>query len=75
MFDRSLNVQLGGDLLKCYDSKLTVMCGVEHTVSILFNEFSKISIANRMIKHLKAIYNTLQSCIFHYPHSIFKKKL
>ena len=33
IFDRASNVQLGGKLLKVHYPKLTVMRGVEHTVS------------------------------------------
>ena len=41
MFDGASNVQLGGDLLNIYDPKLTVMCGIGHTASILFNDVAE----------------------------------
>ena len=34
MLDGALNIQLDGDLLKIYYPKMTVMRGVEHTISI-----------------------------------------
>ena len=37
MFDGASNVQLGGKLLKVHYAKLTVMRGVEQTVSLFFN--------------------------------------
>ena len=74
MFDGSSNVQLGGDMLKIYYPKLTVMFGVEHTVSILFNDVSKIPMVNYMIQAPKKIYNIFISGIFHKPHSILKSK-
>ena len=39
MFDGASNVKLGGKLLKVHYPKLTVMRGVEHTLSLFFNDF------------------------------------
>ena len=50
------------------------MCGVEHTVSLFFNDVSKIPVVNEMITAHKAIYNLFGSGIYHKPHSIFKSK-
>ena len=50
------------------------MRGVEHTVSLFFNDFSKISVVNQMITAQKAIYNFFGFGIYHKPHSIFKSK-
>ena len=72
MFDEDSNVQLGGYLLKIYDPKLNIICGVEHTVSILFNYVSKIPIVKQMIRYHKAIYKIFGSGIYPNPHSIFK---
>ena len=55
MFDGASNVQLGGKLLKVHYPKLTVMRGVEHTVSLFFNDVSKIPIVNQMISAQKMI--------------------
>ena len=74
MFDGSANVQLSGENLKIYDPKLTVMHGVEHTVSLFFHYVSKIPIVNQMILTHKAIYNIFGSGIYHKPHYIFKPK-
>ena len=74
MFDRASNVQLAGRLLKVNYPKLTVMCGVEHTVPLFFNGVSKIPIVNQMISSHKMIYNIFVSGIYHKPHSIFKSK-
>ena len=71
MFDGDLNVQLGGELLKNYDPKISVVRGVEHTVSIFFNDFW-IPVVNQMIIAHKAIYNLFGSGIYHKPHSILK---
>ena len=46
MFDGDSNFQLGDDILNIYYPKLTVMRGVEHTVSIFFNDTKKIPIVN-----------------------------
>ena len=74
MFDGASNVQLAGRLLKVHYPNLTVMCGVEHTVSLFFNDVSKIPIVNQMISAHKMIYNIFGSGIYHNPHSIFKSK-
>ena len=50
------------------------MRGVEQTVSLFFNDVSKIPVANQMIKAHKAIYNLFGSGIYHKPHSILKSK-
>ena len=74
MFDGASNVQLGGKLLKVHYPKLTVMPGIEQTVSLFFNDISKITIVNQMIFTHKMIYNIFGSGIYHKPHSIFKSK-
>ena len=63
MFDGASNVQLGVKLLKVHYPKLTVMRGVEHTVSLFFNDVSKIPIINQMISTHKMIYNIFGSSI------------
>ena len=67
-------MQLVGRFLKVHYLKLTVMHGVEHTVSLFFNNVSKIPIVNQMISAHKMIYNIFGSGIYHKPHSIFKSK-
>ena len=74
MFDGASNLQLGGRLLKVHDPKLTLMRGVEHTASLLFNYISKIPTVNQIISTHKMIYNIFGSGIYHKPHSIFKSK-
>ena len=74
MFDGASNVQLAGRLLKANYQNLTVRRGVEHTVSLFFNDVSKIPIVNQMISAHKMIYNIFGSGIHHKPHSIFKSK-
>ena len=59
MFDGASNVQLGGKLLKVHYPNLTVMRGVEHTVSLLFNDVSKIPIVNQIISAQNMIYKIL----------------
>ena len=41
MFDGASNVQLGGKRLKVHYQKLTVMRGVEHTVSLFLMLFQR----------------------------------
>ena len=74
MFDGASNLQLGGDILKINYPKLTVMCGIEHSVFLFFNDVSKLPIVNQMIRDHKAIHNPFQSGINHKPHFIFKPK-
>ena len=74
MFDGASYVQLGGTLLKVNYKNLTVMCGVEHTLSLFFNDVSKMPIVNQIISSHKMIYNIFGSGIYHKPHSIFKSK-
>ena len=50
------------------------MRGVEHTVSLFFNDVSKISITNQMIIYQKEIYKLFGPGIFHKPCSIFKSE-
>ena len=47
MFDGASNVQLAGELLKICYPNITVMRGVEHTVSLFFNDVSKIPVFNQ----------------------------
>ena len=74
MFDGASNVQLAGELLKIHYPKVSVMRGVEHTLSLFFNDFSKIPVVKQMITAHKAIYKFFCSGIYHKPHSIFKSK-
>ena len=74
MFDGAFNVQLGGKRLKVNNPKLTVVCFVEHTVSLFFNDVSKIPIVTQIIGDHKMIYNIFGCGIYHKPHSIFKSK-
>ena len=59
MFDGASTVQLAGELLQIRYPKITVMRGVEHTVSLFFNYVSKIPVVNQMIRAHKEIYNLL----------------
>ena len=54
--------------------KFTVMGGVEHKVSLFFNDVSKIPIVLQMISAHKMIHKKNGSSIYHKPHSIFKSK-
>ena len=74
MLDGASNVQLAGELLKIHYPKITVMRGVEHTVSLFFNDASKTPVVNQMITAHKVIYNWFGSGIYHKTHSIFKSK-
>ena len=71
MFDGASNVQLGLRILKLNDQKLTVICGVEHTVSLFFKDVSKIPIVHQIISAHKVIYNIFGSGIYHKYHYIF----
>ena len=53
MFDEALNSQLEVSLLKNYYIKLMVMCEVKHTFSLFFNDVSKITLVNQIIKDQK----------------------
>ena len=75
MFDGASNVQLAGELLKIHYLKITVIRGVEHTVSLFFDYASKIPVFGQMITAHKAIYNLFGSGIYHKPHFIFKSKI
>ena len=46
MYDGASNDQLAGELLKIQYPKISVIRGVEHTVSLFFNYFSKIPVVN-----------------------------
>ena len=74
VFDGVSKFQLAGRLLNMYYPKFTVMCGVEHTVSLFFIDVSKISIVHQMVSADKMIYNIFGYGIYHKPHSIFKSK-
>ena len=56
MFDGASNVHLAGESLKIHYPKITVMCGVEHTVSLFSNDVSKILVVDQMITANKTIY-------------------
>ena len=72
MFDGASNVQLGGELIKLHDPKLTVMHGFEQTVYLFFNNVPKIPIMNHM-NHM-ITEKLFGSGICHKPHYIFKSK-
>ena len=72
MYDGASNVQLAGEVLKNHYTNLSVMRGVEHTVSLFFNEVTKIPVVNQVITAHKSIYNLFGSGIYHKPHSLFK---
>ena len=74
MFDGASNVQLAGELLKIHRPKISVMRGIEHTVSLFFNYDYKILFVNQMITAHKAVYNLFGYVIYHKPHYIFKSK-
>ena len=74
MFDGASNVHLGGELLKINYPKISVMCGVEHTVSLFLNYVTIIPVVKQMITAHKEIYKLSGSSIYHKPHSIFKPK-
>ena len=75
MFDGASNVQLGGELFKIHYPTISVICAVEHTISLFFNDFSKIPVVNQIITAHKEIYNLFGSVIYYKPHSILKSKL
>ena len=74
MFDGASNIQLAGEVLKIHYQNISVIRGVEHTVSLFFNDVFKILVVNQMITAHKAIYNLFSSGIYHKPHYIFKIK-
>ena len=74
MFDGASNFQLAGELLKIHYPKISVMRGVEHTVSLFFNYVSKIPVLNKIITAHNSIYNLFGSGKYHKPHYIFKSR-
>ena len=74
MFDGASNVELDGELLKIHYPNISVMRGVDHTVSLFFNDISKIPVVNQMITSHNAIYNLFGSGMYHKPHSVFRSK-
>ena len=74
MFDRVSNVQLASELLKIQYTKVSIMLLVEHTISLYFNDVSKVPVVNYMITAYKAISNWFGSRIYHKPHSKFKSE-
>ena len=69
-----MNVQPEVRPLKFYYPKLTVICGIEHTVLSFFNDVSKIPILHQIISDHKMIYNIFGSDIYHKPNPTFKSK-
>ena len=55
MFDRASKVQLSSELLKIHYPMVSVMSGVEHNVSLFFNDVSKTPVVNQIITAHKAI--------------------
>ena len=72
MFDGYSNVQLSGSLLEVHYHKFTGMHGVEHIVSLFFNDVSKIPIVHQVISAQKVEYNIFGSGIYPKPHSVLK---
>ena len=61
-------------MFKIHNPKVSVMCGVEHTLSLFSNGFSKISVVNQVNTAQKAIYDLFGSVTSNKPHYIFKSK-
>ena len=59
--------------MNIHDTKITVMRGVENTLSLFYNDVSNF-FWNKMIIAHKSIYKLFGSGIYHKPHSIFKSK-
>ena len=57
-------MQLRGNILKIKYPKVTVLRGVKHNVSLLFNDVLKIPIVNQIIRYHKEIYNLVQYIIY-----------
>ena len=74
MFDGALTVHISGELFKIHYPKVSVMSGVEHTVSLFFNDVFKIPVVNQMITAHYAMYKLFSSGIYHKPHYILKSK-
>ena len=72
MFDGDSNAQISGEHLDINYPKVSVIRGVEHTISLFFNDVSKISVVNQIITARKSIYSLFGSGIYHKPHSILK---
>ena len=72
MFDGDSNVRLAGKVLKIHYPKVSVMRGVEHTISLFFNDVPKTPFVNQIIAAHKAIYKLFGSGIYHKTNSIFK---
>ena len=72
MFDGASNVQLAGELLKIYYPKVSVMRGAKKTVSLFFNDVTKIPVVNQIITSHKEIYNLFGSGRYHKACSILK---
>ena len=74
IFDGASNVYIGGELMKTHCPKLTLMHGVEHTVSLFLNDVYKIPFVNQRITAHKEIHNLFGSSIYHKTSYIFKSK-
>ena len=46
MFDGALSLHLSGKRLKIHHTKVSVVRGGEHTISLFFNDVSKIRVVN-----------------------------
>ena len=55
MFDGASNVQIGGEFSKMDYPNISVIRGVEHTVYLFFDDFSKIQVLNQRITAYKEI--------------------
>ena len=70
MFGGASIVPLVSELLKMYDTILTVMCGVKYSVSLFLNGVYKIPILNHIIIPQTKLYNIFFHGVYYKPHSI-----
>ena len=63
MLDGASNVQLVGELWKIHFPNISVVRGVEHTLSLFFNDVSSILVVNQIITAHKEIYKLFSSGI------------
>jgi hypothetical protein len=74
LFDGASNVQKAGRVLEARYPQVSVLHGVEHVVSLFFNDVSRLRFVHFLIVNYRRIYRVFGSGAMHAPYAIFQKQ-
>lgn len=70
-FDGGSNFQLAGKIIEAHFPRLTVVHGLEHVLSLVFEDIAKIPVVKQLTLQVRRLYRTFGSGSNHKPHAFF----